>query len=299
MVRRFAAAAKLRAAAAVATGFAAATIRGALGVPKPPAPGARPATLFDMLRAEVDPVILSIAHPLLGSTRRYERLPIYEKVFTLPAGGVPDFTGHYKTALREMIVPSSDTAAEDVIQGIGYAYLNGAMKAAQLFKDVAGTDGVGPWLGGDFGTSYTYARIQTQNDQAVAQCGTALSMAKLMAIIVKHGVALDGDAFTQMETLLHDAVSGIDTPFLTRPAPEFSNDALRIPRDKVTHNKLGWEHLKPVNGGQVVGSECTRLQGLFRADKAYALSYQNLDWTKSRSADVAFMIRRAIEIYEH
>ena len=98
--------------------------------------------------------------------------------------------------------------------------------------------------------------------------------------------------------LLHDAVSGPDKPFLTRPAPDFTSDALRIPRDKVTHNKLGWEHLKPVNGGQPVGSECTRLEKLFRADKAYALSYQNLDWTKTSSEDVAFMIRRAIEIYE-
>jgi hypothetical protein len=41
-----------------------------------------------------------------------------------------------------------------------------------------------------------------------------------------------------------------------------------------------------------------RLEGLFRADKSYALSYQNLDWTKTSSEDLAFMIRRAIQIYE-
>jgi hypothetical protein len=123
-------------------------------------------------------------------------------------------------------------------------------------------------------------------------------MAKLMAIIIRHAVTLDGDSFTHMEKLLHDAVSGIDKPFLTRNAPDFSDDALRIPRDKVTHNKLGWEHLKKTNGGQAVGSEITRLEGLFKPDKAYALAYQNLDWTKTSSEDVAFMLRRAIEIYE-
>jgi len=93
-------------------------------------------------------------------------------------------------------------------------------------------------------------------------------------------------------------VGDVDVPFLTRNPPDFDDNDLRIPRAKVTHNKLGWEHLKPRNGGQAVGSESTRLEGLFKPDKAYALSYQNLDWTKSRSEDVAFMIRRAIQLYE-
>jgi len=259
------------------------------GAPKP----AKPVGLFDALRAEIDPAILAIAHPLLGSTKPYERLPMWEAVFMVPKGGVPDFTGQYRNWLRAMIVPSSNSGAMACIHGIGYAYLNGAMKEALLFKD-----GIGPWLAGDFLGKYHYARIDTQNDQGVAQAGTALSMAKLMAIIVKHAVALDGDAFTHMERLLHDAVDDVDTPFLTRDARYFTDDALRIPRNKLTHNKLGWEHLKKVNGGQAVGSEITRIEGLMKPDKAYALAYQNLDWTKTSSEDVAFMIRRAIELYE-
>jgi hypothetical protein len=285
MVRRFAATTKLR------TFVAAAGV--ALGLAKPSSKPAKPASLFDALRAEIDPAILATADPLLGITKRSERLPIYERVFIAPAGGIPDFTGQYKNWLRSMIVPSSNTGAMECIHGVGYAYLNGAMKEARLFKS-----GVGPWLAGDFIGKYTYARIDSKNDQGVAQAGTALSMAKLMAIIVRHGVALDADAFTHMETLLHDAVDGDDVPFLTRNAPDFSDSALRIPRNKITHIKLGWERLKPKNGGQAVGSEVFRLDGLFRADKSYAVSYQNLDWTKSSSEDVAFMIRRAIRLYE-
>jgi hypothetical protein len=192
-----------------------------------------------------------------------------------------------------MIVPSSNSGAMECIHGIGYAYLNGAMKEALLFKE-----GIGPWLAGDFMGKYTYARIDSKNDQGVAQAGTALSIAKLMAIIAKQGVVLDGDAFTHMKQLLKDAVTGPDTPFLTRPKPHFSDDDLRIPRDKITHIKLGLAELKARNGGQSVGSEVWRLEGLYKADKAYALSFQNLDWTTSSPEDLAFMIRRSISLYE-
>ena len=47
-----------------------------------------------------------------------------------------------------------------------------------------------------------------------------------------------------------------------------------------------------------MGSEVWRLEGLLRADKSYALAYQNLDWKTFSSEDVAFMIRRAIGLYE-
>jgi hypothetical protein len=285
MVRRFAAGVNFRSFLAAAGA--------AIGLAKPPPKPAKPVSLFDMLRAEIDPAILAIAHPLLSSTKRSERLPDYERMFLAPAGGIPDFTGQYTNWLKTMIVDSSNSGAMECIHGIGYAYLNGAMKEAQLFKN-----GIGPWLAGDFIGKYTYARIDSKNDQAVAQAGTALSLAKLMAIIIRHAVVLDGDAFTRMEAHLHDAVSGIDVPFLTRNPPDFTDNALRIPRNKITHIKLGWEHLKPRNGGQAVGSEVWRLEGLFKPGGVYALSYQNLDWTTSSSADVAFMIRRAIEIYE-
>jgi hypothetical protein len=288
MIRRFAASRTVRAAVAAA---AAASTAAAAG--KPPPKPAKPLGLFDALRAEVNPAILAIAHPLLGTTKEAERLPRYEHMFVAPKGGAPDFTGQYKNWLRAMIVPSSNSGAMQCIHGIGYAYLNGAMKEALLFKE-----GKGPWLAGDFIGTYTYARIDSENDQGVAQAGTALSMAKLMAVIVKSAVALDGDSFTHMKMLLHDAVDGIDTPFLTRDKRYFTDDDLRIPREKITHIKLGYGPLKKKNGGQNVGSEVWRLEGLYKPSKTYALSYQNLDWTTSSSEDLAYMIRKAISLYE-
>ena len=269
-----------------------ATILAALAGKPAPKP-AKQLGLFDALRAEVNPAILAAADPLLGSTKASERLPRYEHMFVAPKGGAPDFTGQYRNWLRQMIVPSSNSGAMECIHGVGYAYLNGAMKEALLFKG-----GKGPWLAGDFIGKYTYARIDSANDQGVAQAGTALSMAKLMAIIVKGAVPLHGDSFDRMKGLLHDAVKGPDTPFLTRAAPYFSDDALRIPSDKITHIKLGFGPLKARNGGQAVGSEVWRLEGLYKTSKAYALAYHNLDWTTSSSEDLAQMIRRAIQLYE-
>ncbi len=229
MVRRFALGLKLRTFAAAAG----AVVGAAFGV-KPAATTAKQVGLFDALRAEIDPAILAAGDPLLGHTKELERLPLYDRMFVAPAGGIPDFTGQYRNWLRDMIVPSSNTGAMECIHGIGYAYLNGAMKQALLFKD-----GVGPWLAGDFTGTYTYARIDSKNDQGVAQAGTALSMAKLMAIIMRHAVVLGDDAFDQMEKLLHDAVSGVDVPFLTRNPPDFDdNDSAHPARQG--HPQQAW-----------------------------------------------------------
>jgi hypothetical protein len=109
-----------------------------------------------------------------------------------------------------------------------------------------------------------------------------------------------------MKLLLGAAVNGDDKPYLTRPAPDFrdpsdadpSKGPLRIPRTKITHNKLGWEKLKPSNGLHVLGSEVFRLQGLYKSNKAYAIAHQNLIWHFTKSEDLAWVIRRAINEYE-
>src|SRR5262249_28510033 len=147
---------------------------------------------------------------------------------------------------REMIVPSSDTAASRVIMSVGFAYISGAMKAANLL-----VDGKGPWLSADFEMHY-HPLMDSENDNMVGHAGTALSMAKLMSIIVTGGGPMSVDSFTDRKRMLHDAVDGPNTPFLTRPRPDFKDPSdtdpaippLRIPRDKITHIKLGLERLK-------------------------------------------------------
>lgn len=257
--------------------------------------GDRKVDLFAAIRATMNPAILAGGHPLLSSASEHERLPKYGDVFALPphAGDV-DFTGPFRTALRQMIVPSSNDGAGTVIRGVGYSYISGTMQQTGLFRA-----GKGPWLAGDFVGRAHYVRIDSDNDQGVAQAGTALSMAKLMAIIAKQAVPLSGDSYTEMQRLLHDAVTGPDTPFLCRAAPDFGDDKLRIPLSAITHIKLGFAGLKARNGGHNVGSEVWRLEGLRRTGRVYALAFQNLNWAVTSSEDLAFVIRRAIEIVEH
>jgi hypothetical protein len=266
------------------------------GSKAPPVP-----TLFDALRANMDPAILDAADPRLARIDRDERLPNYKAIFTVPPGGVPHFTGSFIDALRKMIVPSDNNAASTVIMSVGFAYISGAMKAANLL-----VDGKGPWLSADFTTAHYHPLMDSANDNMVGQAGTALSIAKLMSIIMTGAMPIRGDSFKHMKRLLHEAVDGVDVPFLTRSPPDFADDSdtdptkapLRIPRSKITHIKLGQEWLKPRNGGHSVGSEVWRLEGLYKPDKVYALSFQNLIWHFNPSEDLAFVIRRAISEYE-
>ena len=259
-----------------------------------PAVGTRNPDLFATIRATMNPAILAGGHPLLASASEHERLPQYEQVLAIPphAGDV-DFTGAFRAALRQMIVPSSNTAAGTVIRGVGYSYISGTMQQAGLFRN-----GKGAWLAGDFVGRARYVRIESENDQGVAQAGTALSMAKLMAIIARQAVPLAGGSYTEMQRMLADAATGPDTPFLARAAPHFTSDALRIPLKAITHIKLGFAGLKAKNGGHNVGSEVWRLEGLRRPGRVYALAFQNLNWALTSSEDLAFVIRRAIEIHE-
>lgn len=259
-----------------------------------PVLGSRRVDLIPAIKRTMNPGILAGGDPLLSSASEFERLPKYESIFRVPPhDGDVDFSGPFTTALRQMIVPSSNDGAGTVIRGVGYSYISGTMKQLGLFRA-----GKGPWLAGDFVGRSHYVRIDSDNDQGVAQAGTAIGMAKLMAIIVKHATPLHGSSYKDMEVLLGDAVWGPDTPFLSREAPYFSSDALRIPRDAITHIKLGFAGLKAKNGGHNVGSEVWRLQGLRREGRAYAVAFQNLNWARTSSEDLAFVIRRAIELHE-
>ncbi len=253
-------------------------------------PPPKPAPLFDSLRKEMDPEIDKTAHPLLQSAvQRIHRVPNYPAMFGAPpAGGGPpaDFAGTFRTALHEMIVPSSNEHAGMCVRGVGYGYLNGALTAAGLFKDKTGI-----WLAGDYVSRWPYARIDSANDAGVAQAGTALSMARLMALIANDGI-IDKNACEAMRKLMAKATRGPDQPFVTR---DVGSAGLAIPLEKVTHAKLGFGPLK--KGGNVC-SELFRLQGVRNASKAYAVAFQNLNENQSPLADVNYMLLNAITTYE-
>lgn len=245
--------------------------------------------LFKRLRRDMDPAIDAAAPTQLETVTRAQRVPSYESVLAPPpkdSGFVPGFTGAYRNALRDMIVPSSNEGAGTCIRGVSYGYLNGLLAAAGLFKG-----GKGVWLAGDFVGRWPYVRIESENDAGVAQAGTALAMAKMMALIVNDGI-IGKSACEPMRALLAKAVTGPDQPFLTR---DLGDATLQIPIAKVTHAKLGFGPLK--KGGNVC-SEIFRLQGFRNASKSYAVAFQNLNENVSPLSDVSFMLIGAIEGYE-
>jgi hypothetical protein len=256
----------------------------------PPSPHA----LFATLRAALDPEIDATAPAPLRAVEREHRIPHYEQVFDAQissrgatASSGPDFTAGFREALELMIVPSDNQAAGHVIRGVGYGYLNGLLAQLGLF---APETQAGIWLAGDFVSQYPYVRIASVNDAGVAQAGTALAMAEMTALIVNRA-CLDPAACDAMRDLLARTAKGRDRPFVSG---EDVDAALRIPLGAVSHAKRGFG---PLKAGGNVRSEIFRLAGLKAPGKAYAVAYQNLP-DGPGVADVCFMIRRALEIYE-
>lgn len=253
--------------------------------------GNKKPTAFDGLRAFVDPAIVKGADARLSALKPQFLKPGYAGAFTAPKFGqfyTPSFTANYRQALREMIVPSSNGHAAISIHGVGYAYLNGALRAVRLWEKDKGL-----WLAGDFMRQWPYATVGSDNDQAVAQAGTALNMAKLMALIVSDAV-IDGAACKEMRQILADAVTGPDQSWLTR-TDSVTSDALRLPLTAIKHTKLG---LGPLKKGGQVWSEVFHIEGLRAAGRNYAVCYQNLDNRTYGFAAMCFMIRRTLEFYE-
>jgi hypothetical protein len=251
---------------------------------------ADPTALFAALRAAVDPEIDAGSPALLRAVERTHRVPHYEQVFDaliLKASVGADFSASFREALELMIVASDNPAAGRVIRGLGYGTINGLLAQLGLF---APETQAGIWLAGDFVSQYPYVRIASVNDAGVAQAGTALAMAEMMALIANRA-CLDPAACDAMRDLLARTAKGKDRPFVSG---EDIDLALRIPVGAITQAKRGYG---PLKAGGNVRSEIFRIEGLKAPGKAYAVAYQNLP-DGMDVADVCFMIRRALEIYE-
>jgi hypothetical protein len=249
-------------------------------------------SLKQALNRLVDPAILTAAPASIRAavSKHAPMVPAYDDVFTMPAAGSPakpDFQGDFISAMRQMIVPSDNDAAGTCIRGVGYAYINAALTALHL-PSKKGEPGV--WLAGDYGT-YTFVYVYTTNDALAAQCGSAMAMAQLMAMILNDGILTSGDCGA-MRSLLADASKGVDVPFLTRST---IGEDWRIPLAKVTHAKLG---RGPLDVGGNVVSETFRLAEPQKKGKNYCVAFQNVDNKTANLNEVAFTLHRAIELYE-
>jgi hypothetical protein len=220
-----------------------------------------PAALFAHMSATFDPLIAA-AVPLITSDPNVQpsmRVPKYQSVFVaipLITGGFSiAFNGSFLTDMRAMMVDSSNVAAAQCIQRLGYSWINGVLASGGLFN---ATTNQGIWLAGTFTATWPYVRITSVNDGPVAQATTTFDTANLFALLVQK-LAIDSsgqDAICdEMLGLLADTASGPEPAWLQAGArPGFTG----LSTDFIfTHAKIGLGPLKPQNGGFDVASEAT------------------------------------------
>jgi beta-lactamase class A len=136
--------------------------------------------------------------------------PQFSRIFDDGTGKVgfnDDFKGH----LTEMMVKSDNSAAGEVIQRIGFKYVNGALAKEGFF------DKVGLWLGGDYVTGdeakrkgYTdFEPVPLDKDvnksvhegSSTSQGATAEAVAKLLTLVAS-GRLISADASKEMQELM-------------------------------------------------------------------------------------------------
>jgi hypothetical protein len=253
---------------------------------------ATPANLFDLLKAEFDPVIDG-AVPLISQQRDVTakmRLPTYSTVFTtipLTTGGVAvEFTAAFRGNMNAMMVDSNNNAAAAVVQALGYSWINGALEHGGYFRSAFPPGGI--WLAGTFTGSQPYVRINSDNDGPVAQAMTCFDMANLCAHIVQRTLVSD-EASTQMAKIWFDAAHGPDASFIDHERrPELTTRSY-----SVTHTKVG---LGPLKSGATVASEATLLVHV-PSDRKFLTVWQNSPGNPQGFNAMSFIVDRTIELF--
>jgi hypothetical protein len=225
------------------------------------------AQLFSELDAVQTPAFLR-GVPLLNAATNItddHLKPTYSAVFspTPNAAGLIDFKSDYRKSLQDMIVPSDNNAAMACIHGLGYSYLNGALRAGGFFD---GTNGI--WVASDyqFGKVWPPVRaVMSANDGPGTLTGTARLVARLVTLI-RTRTLVDSGSSAEMEALLQKASQGVDTPWTARDG--------RIPKTRFLCNKLG---LGPKGSGpQEFRSEVSVIKDVAKKDRIYVVAWQNL-----------------------
>ncbi|MEO8880072.1 MAG: hypothetical protein ABI446_06700 [Gemmatimonadaceae bacterium] len=157
----------------------------------------------------------------------------------------------YWKALQRMIKISHDNSAAQCIAGLGYGYINAALKTAGFFVPHAEKKKVrGIWVAGDYENLGQF-RIYAQNDGDGALVMCTEAMCRLVAMIesgdLVNDIAVGGTTNQQMKDLL--AATHHNTPYISAfsPAP-FT----------IVRNKLGFGFLGKTNV-RSVSSECSVL----------------------------------------
>jgi hypothetical protein len=203
------------------------------------------------------------------------------------------FTDAFTSALRAMIVPSSNAGAGKCVHGVGYGYLNGALAAGGFFdrstSPATGVPGVGLWEAGDFqgGTSWPFVSLPPGNVLR-AQLGTTRQMVKLVSLMVTKPIGfLDAGTCDEMLNLMKFAVGGapdsVDRVFL--------EEASLLRTGSVTHNKIGLE------SGKL--SEIAVLHNPVNVGHDYVVAFHNVPESGSTSlTEVTQVVKDTIADWE-
>jgi hypothetical protein len=190
-----------------------------------------------LLDAELDPQIRDKVASIPNHA-----LPRYREIFDLGGAtrGTPiAFSTDFQSWLNGSIGDGDNGASSQVINRLGFQYINGCLGDGGFFD---GTSGL--WLTGNF-VSTPLRLARSVNDGLVGQAGSARQLAALMTRIA-NGTLVDGTASTAMQALLRTQVAN-STPWMLRGATPVSFTAV--------YNKVGVADLKAENGGGSIYSE--------------------------------------------
>jgi len=235
-----------------------------------------------------------------GDLLKVNACPQYANVFdVLSASPDPGLTVKFSKAFEkhmdQMIKVSSNNDAAETIHGSGYGYLNGALASAGLL-DASSFTGI--WLAGDYAdpgyaNKYPYFRVDSVNDQRVAQATSALQFAKMYTLMADSKL-VDAASSNEMLEYLHRAVTYKHEVWIDRIIDDGVPQGGLDPSEfTVTHNKLG---VGPLKTNESVYSEASILRHN-DTGRRFVVVWQNLLLDDTVWAPVAQVIRRTVRGY--
>jgi hypothetical protein len=230
-----------------------------------------------LLDAELDPQIRNKV-----STIPNQALPRYREIFDL-AGATPGspiaFSTSFQTWLHGSIAEGENGPSSEVINRLGFQYINGCLADAGFFD---GTSGL--WLTGNF-VSTPLRLASSVNDGLVGQAGSARQLAALMTRIA-NGTLVDATASSDMQALLTAQVAH-STPWMLRGSTPV--------RFTAVYNKVGVADLKPANGGGSIYAEA----GVVRHTSGlrFAVAWTNARLTSDGWDPIGRLVDKAIDDY--
>lgn len=228
-----------------------------------------------------------------------------------------DFVHH----LKEMTEKSHNPSAGVCVQNLGYSWINGVFRAANLFKEVSRGEFQGIWLAGDYlyakaqrdklhaaGTDsdateefnmgisgFFEVRIPVLNDGTSKQATTCMDMANLFAQLATGNLIKDaaGSGMTSNADMLAHLTNGVSMSIMGRRMPSTKYNILQ---SKIGFGTLGRDgncNSTPTRG--CVQSEAMIIERVAAPKPKYVVVFQNVIDPANRNDKDLERIRELIE----